>query len=62
MLEIISDTDTVVPVLRTLSREDTCLERTNNSQQVLRIHVMLPLTKGHLSTKDRIVWEKGCLY
>ena len=23
---------------------------------------MLPLTKGHLSNKDRIVWQKGCPY
>ena len=21
---------------------------------------MLPLTKGHLSNKNRIVWQKGC--
>ncbi len=24
-------------------------------------YVMLPLTKGHLSSKDRIVWQKGVL-
>ncbi len=26
------------------------------------MYVMLPLTKGHLSNKDRIVWQKGCPY
>ncbi len=24
------------------------------------MHVMLPLTEGHLSNKDRISWQKGC--
>ena len=24
------------------------------------MHVMLPLTKGHLSNEDRIIWQKGC--
>ena len=24
--------------------------------------IMLPLTKGHLSNKDRIVWQKGRPY
>ncbi len=49
-------TSTVVPLLkdqlqRTLSREDTPLERTqiNSWHQVLRMHVMLPLTKGYHS-------------
>ena len=44
------------------------LERTppckghNFLQQVLWMHVVLPLTKGHLSNKDRIIWQKGCPY
>ena len=31
-------------------------------QQVLEMHAMLPLTKGHLCNKDRISWQKGCPY
>ncbi len=27
-----------------------------------RTTVILPLTKEHLSSKDRIVWQKGCPY
>ncbi len=26
------------------------------------MHVVLPLTKGHLSNKGRIFWQKGCPY
>ncbi len=26
------------------------------------MYVMLPLTKGHLSNKDEIVYQKGCSY
>ncbi len=37
--------------VRTLSRKDT-----NFGQQVLRMHVVLPLTKRHLCNKDRIFW------
>ncbi len=47
---------------RTLSGEDTPLEKTQNSwKKVLWSYVMLSLTKGHLSN-DRIVWQKGCPY
>ncbi len=31
-------------------------------QQVLSMHVLLPLTNGHLSHVDRIIWQKGCPY
>ncbi len=53
--------NTVVPLLkdtlgRTSSRGDT-----NSWHQVLWMHVMLPLTKGQLCNKDRIVWQKWWL-
>ena len=45
------------------SLERTLLYKgTNIWQQVLEIHVMFPLTKGYLSNKDRISWQKGCPY
>ncbi len=56
------------PSLKGPSLEDTPLERTphrkdiNSWQQVLGLHVMLLLTKGHLSNKDRISSYKGCPY
>ncbi len=34
----------------------------NSWQQVAWMHVMLPLTKEHLSNKDKIVWQKECSY
>ena len=37
------------------------LERTHIlGSKLLGVHVMLPLTKGHISNKARIVWQKGC--
>ncbi len=30
--------------------------------KVLRMRVVLPLAKGHLSNKDIIFWQKGCPY
>ncbi len=47
----------------TLSREDTPLEGTQIlGSKYPRTHVIIPLTKGHLSNTDRIVWQKGCPY
>ncbi len=51
---------TVVPLLKdALWRRHPSRKDTNSCPEGLWIHVMLPLTKGHLSNKDRIVWQKG---
>ncbi len=43
------------PSLKVHCRDDIPAEKTNSCQQVLSMHVMLPLTKGRLSNKDRKV-------
>ncbi len=54
--------DTVVPLLKdTLYRGHPSRKDTNSWQQVLWMHVMLPLIKGHLSNKDTIIGRKGIL-
>ncbi len=54
---------TVVPLLKdSLQRGHPSRKDTNVWRQVLGMHGMLPLTKGHLSNKDRISWQKGCPY
>ncbi len=51
-----------------LSREDTLSEVARMGANLGSIstvpwkHLMLPFTKGHLSNKDRIIWQKGCSY
>ncbi len=60
------DMNTVVTPLEDIpkgvhpSRNDENLG--SNNREYRNVHLRLPITKEHLSDKDRIVWQKGCLY